>query len=87
MQKSEVKMKKQNFAYLFRWASHREILEKGTELGQKKPRHSLNFFLFKDSIASSATLRALERCLFILCLDERSQNWTDEDRSQVERRN
>ncbi len=36
MQKSEVKMKKQNFACLFRWASHREILEKGTELGPKK---------------------------------------------------
>ncbi len=38
-------MKKQNFAYHFRWASHREILEKGTELGPKKRNiHSKIFF-------------------------------------------
>ncbi len=59
-----------------------KYLRKVLNYGQKTKNSHKNDFL-KDSIASSATLRALERCLFVLCLDERSQNWTDQDRSQV----
>jgi len=35
-----------------------------------------------DPVANGHSLKALESCLFVVCLDQSSQNWTDEDRSQ-----
>ncbi len=41
----------------------------------------MNVQTFLANSSNADALRVLETCLFVVCLDERVQNWTDLERS------